>query len=116
MKNEGENANRRLLEACGGKAAIARNLLRRGADPNARTERDVSALHLACFFGRMDIVSLLLDAGADHLVEDAFGRTPAEAADDPDTRRLMLAAEERVLMAREAKQVGRARAGRRGRI
>lgn len=109
MEN-GENANRRLLEACGGRKEIVRTLLRRGADPNARTERDVSALHLASFFGRRDIASLLLDAGADPLVEDAFGRTPAEAADDPDTRRLMLAAEERARLAKEtetSEQAGR---------
>jgi ankyrin repeat protein len=40
-----------------------------------------TALHIACFYGRAEILGLLLGAGADpHLVERHEGRTPLEIA------------------------------------
>ena len=79
--------------AFGGAAATAELLLARGADA------DTGALHFAAGAGRLPLVRLLLDAGADVNRRDpATGRTPlhaavaADGADVPEIVRVLLAA------------------------
>jgi ankyrin repeat protein len=49
---------------------IARLLLERGAEVNARLENMTTPLHLAAFKGRLEIAQLLLDHGANAKAED----------------------------------------------
>ena len=42
-----------------------RDLLSRGADPNAVDSSNVSVFAIACRFGHVDVIQALLDAGAD---------------------------------------------------
>jgi ankyrin repeat protein len=80
--------------AFGGAAGAAQLLLERGADP------DTGALHFAAGGAQLDLVRLLLDAGADANRRDpATGRTPLHAAvgaapadDAPEIVRVLLAA------------------------
>jgi uncharacterized protein len=58
-----------------GRLEDVRNLLKQGADVNARTGKGATALMWACFFGRMDVVKLLLKNGADVNAKDARGWT-----------------------------------------
>lgn len=58
-------------------AAKAEILLKAGADPNARTDTGQrSVLHLAVFGGSLDLIKMLLAAGADLEALDDYGRTP----------------------------------------
>jgi len=50
-------------------------LLAAGIDPNTRYKANTTALMEACVFERGDIVTVLLDAGADVNLKDDFGRT-----------------------------------------
>ena len=61
-----------------GSVDVARFLLNRGADPDARGYFGASALHWAAINGHEDVVQLLLEAGADrHLRDPEFDATPA---------------------------------------
>lgn len=79
--------------AFGGAGGTAKLLLERGADP------DTGALHFAAGGGRLELVRLLLTAGADVNRHDpATGRTPLHAAvaaapagDAPEIVRVLLA-------------------------
>ena len=54
-----------LLDAArSGDAAAVRSLLREGADPNAARGDGMSALHLAAEGGSLEVVRVLIDAGA----------------------------------------------------
>jgi uncharacterized protein len=58
---------------------IVKDLLRHGADVDARTEAKVTPLGLAVWKRRLKIASLLISGGADLDAVDATGRTPAQA-------------------------------------
>ena len=63
----------------------ARRLLRLRPDLNACTSRTgETALHKAAFEGNLEMVNLLLDAGADPSIEDHDGETALRYADKRD--------------------------------
>lgn len=60
-------------------------LLAAGADPNVRNRDGGTALHAAAFLGRVEIVSALLDKGADAQAKSGNGEIPADSArSNPD--------------------------------
>lgn len=58
--------------------AVARLLLESGANPNKRCENGSTPLHFAAWRGPAKMVSLLLSFGADRLLQDDRGFTPAD--------------------------------------
>ncbi len=63
--------------AIAGETEIARALLSRGVDPSARGNHGMTALHEAAWGGHLDLVRLLVEAGAAvDLRERQFGATP----------------------------------------
>lgn len=81
-----------------GSAGAAVDLLRRGANPNARNRLGDSCLHLAVRFGHIRTAMALLAFGADTETRDASGDTPLLwltrsplAANRVDLVRLLLA-------------------------
>ena len=56
-------------------AGIARLLLERGVDVNARRKDSLTSLHLAAYKGRVEIVQVLINHGANTMLEDEEGET-----------------------------------------
>jgi ankyrin repeat protein len=56
---------------------VARLLINAGAEINARGEHGRTALHIAAAWGHLDVVQLLLAHGADPVIRDDEGLTPA---------------------------------------
>ncbi|PAA57479.1 hypothetical protein BOX15_Mlig003793g1, partial [Macrostomum lignano] len=86
-----------MLAAAAGDAAIARDLLRRGAPVNQRRRSGATALFYACQAGRADLAELLLSNGADPSlpVSGRLGGSPLMAAAQnghADCLRLLLSA------------------------
>uniref|UniRef100_W8BHJ2 Ankyrin repeat and LEM domain-containing protein 1 n=1 Tax=Ceratitis capitata TaxID=7213 RepID=W8BHJ2_CERCA len=74
-----------LHYACGMEnAAIAFEIIERflkdGADPNVRSNEDMTPLHVAAIFGRCEIATLLLKYGARHDLLDDERKTPIHYA------------------------------------
>nr|XP_032836513.1 ankyrin repeat domain-containing protein 45-like [Petromyzon marinus] len=67
------------LAAILGRDDVIAQLLRLGAEPNARSTRGYSALHHAALWGRPRCVSALLRAGADPSARSFSGETPRGA-------------------------------------
>jgi uncharacterized protein len=63
-----------------GQAGAARELLRRGADPRARSTNGITCLHAAAMRGQPELCELLLAHGADPGELDREGRTAADWA------------------------------------
>ncbi|XP_054728974.1 uncharacterized protein LOC129237983 isoform X2 [Anastrepha obliqua] len=59
---------------------ITKRFLDDGADANVRSNENMTPIHVAAIFGRVDIVSLLLKYGADHDVMDDERKTPMHYA------------------------------------
>lgn len=59
---------------------IARELIKRGANVNARSENDFVPLHEASARGELEFAKLLLDNGADINAKTKDGKTPLEFA------------------------------------
>ncbi len=76
-----------------GDAALVKELIRRGADPNAKDPLNETRLHEAARAGRTELCRVLFEAGAAVDPRDAQQRTPlhlAAATDKPDLVRLLL--------------------------
>ena len=69
-----------LLEAVRADASLVELLLANGADPNEASDRGYTPLMRAAGLGKLDVVRLLLDAGADRETRDVDGKTAAELA------------------------------------
>ena len=63
------------MAALDGKIETVGQVVKSGADVNARNPDGRTALMLASFNGHADVVALLLDSGADVRLRDAAGRT-----------------------------------------
>ncbi|KAG4066268.1 hypothetical protein HA402_000492 [Bradysia odoriphaga] len=50
--------------------------LKHSGDPNVKTEDGETSLHIACYYGRMKIVELLVINGGDISIKDNDGNTP----------------------------------------
>ncbi len=57
-----------------------KELLKKGADPNAQDEKGQTPLHEAAFWGRVGVVKLLLVYGAGPTVKDKDRNTPLDLA------------------------------------
>lgn len=60
----------------GDQSGALQYLITRGAVVNARSERGVTPLHLACSRGLLDCATVLIDHGASMNEKDNFGNTP----------------------------------------
>jgi hypothetical protein len=70
-----------LLDAArNGDTARVRELLRKGANANAKDRGGWTPLHWAAFWGHVDVARLLLEHGADPSIRDKHGRTPLDLA------------------------------------
>ena len=58
-----------------GKASEVNRLLKKGADPNILTARKKTPLHYACIGAKLEIVEILIKAGADKRLQDDFGKS-----------------------------------------
>ena len=79
-----------------GKTVILRMLLKENADPNIPNEKLQRPLHSAAFKKQPNAVNLLLQHGANPLVLDRKGRTPAEDTSDESIRDAILAAADEI--------------------
>ncbi len=66
--------------ASAGDAERVRELLKKGADPNAKNEYGWTPLHEAAFRGHVDVVKLLLEHSADPNIQNERGWTPLHLA------------------------------------
>jgi ankyrin repeat protein len=65
-----------------GQVEAVKLLLSKGADVNAKTPGNYTALMQAALVGQAEVVRILLDAGADPTVADNGGRTAAKYAEE----------------------------------
>lgn len=74
----GQDLNEQLLAAARkGDPALARTLIEKGADVNAKTRYGATPLSYACDRGNVELVKLLIEKGASVDVKDTFyGATP----------------------------------------
>jgi ankyrin repeat protein len=78
---DGSKINPLHLAAAKEHAAIARMLLKAGADPNQQGFRhNETALHVAAVHGSERVAEILLSHGADPQVVNLHGQTPADLA------------------------------------
>lgn len=56
-------------------ASVLKQMLEKGADIEARAQRDERALHMAASRGNVAVVQLLLEEGADIEAQDELGKT-----------------------------------------
>ena len=68
---------------------VSRFLIEHGADVNARSDNLSTPLHTAARCVKIEVVRVLLGYGASVYAEDAYGKTPFQAARDPDIIKLL---------------------------
>ena len=61
-------------------STVVRSLLEHGADPNVQVPGNITPLHLASQYGRIEIVRLLVQHGASVEIRDKWGRKPLDVA------------------------------------
>ena len=72
-----------------GKTTVARLLLERGVDVNARRKAGSTPLHLASKDGWLEVARLLIEHGADIGAENNIGMTPLQVARRSDMAELL---------------------------
>lgn len=72
--------------------AIVEIFLRHGASPKSRDWLGVTPLHYATRTGSVNLVKLLIDAGANVNAQDATGKTPADRVSNPEVLKILNAA------------------------
>jgi hypothetical protein len=73
--------NKELVETVrSGNTEKIKELLERGADPNAKDDVGWTPLHHAAYRGHTHIVELLIKKGADSSIKNKDGKTPADIA------------------------------------
>ncbi|CAN0141621.1 unnamed protein product, partial [Chrysoparadoxa australica] len=63
-----------------GHLEIARLLVEKGAEVNAKGDAEWTPLHCSSFHGNLEVVQLLLNVGANTTLMDHKGRTPEVVA------------------------------------
>jgi len=96
------------MAAMRGDLDLARLLLDKGAQVDARNADGSTPLHGAAFLGRVELLELLLDRGAAADARSAAGDTPLSSARAPWDITAFLAALLKVPVEREAVEAGRA--------
>ena len=81
--SEDDGSHPTSLAALAGRADAVRYLLQQGARVNDTDEDGDTALHKAAFFGHLEVVEVLLEAGASPNVKNQAGVTPWMAAKAP---------------------------------
>ena len=61
-----------------GQVSAVRALLKKGASANATTMRKKTPLHYAVVGANVEIVEILVNAGADKRMQDEFGKAPLD--------------------------------------
>jgi ankyrin repeat protein len=79
-----------------GQLEIARSLIARGANVNARAAGDFTALHESAASGRMEFAKLLLDHGADVNAKTSEGKTPLDYAREHNREEMVELLEKRI--------------------
>jgi ankyrin repeat protein len=67
----------------GNKPDIVEGLLNKGAALNAKTNRGLTPLHIACSKGYEECAFILIRAGASAIIKDGFGVSPREMLAQP---------------------------------
>ncbi|KAF5324039.1 hypothetical protein D9611_008303 [Ephemerocybe angulata] len=71
-------------------STMVQAMITRGASPNAKVEGDISAMRMACNHEDLNVIRILLEAGADPNIEDGNRRDPYKIdADNKDCLRLL---------------------------
>lgn len=98
-----------------GSPTVARLLIERGADPNARDFAGETPLFAAAE-DNPEVIPVLLEAGTQVALEDSCGQTALDVARDPDVRSVLEAAGAVPGRAAPAFEMGRRRRSRRSRV
>jgi ankyrin repeat protein len=76
------------LAALKGHSEIGRELVKYGADPNAKDSDESTPLHCASEFGQTNFILFLLqDTKADHTLKNKFGYQASDIAQNLETRK-----------------------------
>jgi hypothetical protein len=73
----------------GEQTRVARLLIERGADPNARCQEGFTPLHRALFQGRTETARVLIEHGASVELKDDEGRTPLDIASEEQREEIL---------------------------